>query len=77
MLYMVVFKPKECHLPALRDLTWSSSEEKLEIAEKLKCAPIQASLLCGYGNTLTELRPSLYQNIRPYARLRTRCHTGF
>jgi len=68
MLYLAVFKPRECNLPTLRDLVWSSSEEKLAIANELTDAPLLTSLLKGYGNTLIELLDPAY--IKTYGPMR-------
>lgn len=55
LLYLAFFMPKNCNLPMLRKLVWSSSEELKVIANKLKESNFLSGLLHDYGNALSEM----------------------
>jgi len=55
LLYLAVFDPNQCNLPALRKLVWSDSATKESVAAKLKSHDWFAGLLQDYGNALAEM----------------------
>ncbi|MEW8417749.1 MAG: type IV secretory system conjugative DNA transfer family protein [Candidatus Thiodiazotropha endolucinida] len=55
LLYLAVLLPEECHLPKLRQLVWSSDEEKRKIAKKMKACQLFGGLIRQYGNALANM----------------------
>lgn len=55
MLYLAAFDPTNCHLPGLRRLIWSTSDEKAAIASQLQSVDWFGCLLQDYGNILADM----------------------
>ncbi len=60
LLYMPLFMPETCNLPTLRKLIWSSSEDKMQIANAMQESDWLNGLLHDYGNALAEMLKSEY-----------------
>lgn len=60
LLYMPLFMPENCNLPALRKLVWSSSNEQKRIASEMKNSDWLSGLLQDYGTALKEMLKDEY-----------------
>ncbi|MCB9987721.1 MAG: type IV secretory system conjugative DNA transfer family protein [Rhodospirillales bacterium] len=60
LLYLAVFIPTECHLPKLRQLVWSTDEEKRKIARHMQECNWFGGLMKEYGNALADMLDPSY-----------------